>query len=444
MSDLLRIGASGITAYRSALSVIADNVANAETPGYARRDVALRETTAASSGPLYRASVTGGGVAAASVTRAWDAFKASDARDAGSDAASAETRAQWLGAVETALPDGDNGIPARIGSFFAAATRLAADPGGTLARSTTLSALGDAAAAIRSGAAGLARVQQGIAADATATVASANTNLASLGQVNRSIARAAEGSTAKAALADERDRLLGDLAGQIGIDATISANGTVAVSLAGAPDTPLVSGSGSATIGLTLGEDGRVALDVGGARLTATGGKLAGLADAAAATADATATLNTLAVDFAGQINGWQAQGRTPAGAAGAPLLTVGATAATLVVSTSDPSAIAAASADGSANGNLATLTDLRGAAGAEARMSALINLNAQALATTSAQAGAAGTRRDAAAAARDDVAGVDLDREAAELIRFQQAYDGAAKVIQVARETLQSILQLF
>ena len=33
---------------------------------------------------------------------------------------------------------------------------------------------------------------------------------------------------------------------------------------------------------------------------------------------------------------------------------------------------------------------------------------------------------------------------EAAELMRFQQAYSGATKIIQVARETLQSIIDLF
>jgi flagellar hook-associated protein 1 FlgK len=38
----------------------------------------------------------------------------------------------------------------------------------------------------------------------------------------------------------------------------------------------------------------------------------------------------------------------------------------------------------------------------------------------------------------------VDLDNEAAELLRFQQAYSASAKIIQAARETLQDILNLF
>ena len=37
MSDLLGIGYSGLKAYSRALSTIGDNIANAQTPGYARR-----------------------------------------------------------------------------------------------------------------------------------------------------------------------------------------------------------------------------------------------------------------------------------------------------------------------------------------------------------------------------------------------------------------------
>ena len=43
---------------------------------------------------------------------------------------------------------------------------------------------------------------------------------------------------------------------------------------------------------------------------------------------------------------------------------------------------------------------------------------------------------------ARDKVSGVSLDREAADLIRFQQAYQACAKSIQVASELFDSILQ--
>ncbi len=50
---------------------------------------------------------------------------------------------------------------------------------------------------------------------------------------------------------------------------------------------------------------------------------------------------------------------------------------------------------------------------------------------------------RDGTIAARDAVSGVNLDNEAVDLLRFQQAYQASSRVIQVARETLQSILNI-
>ena len=50
---------------------------------------------------------------------------------------------------------------------------------------------------------------------------------------------------------------------------------------------------------------------------------------------------------------------------------------------------------------------------------------------------------KDQAVAARDAVSGVNLDREAADLIRFQQAYQASAQVMQVASRLFDSILQV-
>ena len=45
---------------------------------------------------------------------------------------------------------------------------------------------------------------------------------------------------------------------------------------------------------------------------------------------------------------------------------------------------------------------------------------------------------------AGDDLRNVGrLDREAAELLRYQRAYDASARIIQVARETMQTILDV-
>src|SRR6185369_8496211 len=72
MSDLLGIGASALKAYQGALSAIGENVANAQTPGFARRRVILQEATVVGSGDIaYRAQITFNGVYATGVARAW-------------------------------------------------------------------------------------------------------------------------------------------------------------------------------------------------------------------------------------------------------------------------------------------------------------------------------------------------------------------------------------
>src|SRR3546814_7774860 len=82
-------------------------------------------------------------------------------------------------------------------------------------------------------------------------------------------------------------------------------------------------------------------------------------------------------------------------------------------VLTSDPADIAAASADGSPNGNLLALNALRAEGGAESRWAALVAAQSQALAAARSETAAASTRRDNSFASRDEITGIDLDHEA-------------------------------
>jgi len=47
------------------------------------------------------------------------------------------------------------------------------------------------------------------------------------------------------------------------------------------------------------------------------------------------------------------------------------------------------------------------------------------------------------AIASRDKVSGVNLDQEAADLIRFQQAYQAAAKAMQISSQLFDAIIQV-
>ena len=449
MSDLLGIGLSGVTAYRTALAAVADNVTNAETPGYARREVRLKEgMSSGSESPIYREDLLFGGVEAASVSRAWDAYRAADSRYAAAAAGRASSREQWLAAVETALGSGPSAVGSMIGLFFNSGEALAATPSDRLGRAAMLSALEGAAGSIRSAADSLQRVADGVANATGLEIDALNAELAALAEVNSALRQSAPGRTSRASMEDERDRLIDSIAARIDISASIGDNGVATLTLGRAAGVTLLDPANRAVIGSATAADGRLALRIFAngttAPLPVLGGRLAGLVDVAASTADKRSELEAIAAQFLTEVNTWSAQGRNAAAAPGARLLAMTAGAMSIAVATTDPAAIAAASADGRENGNLLALADLRGSGGTEARWAALVAAQAQALSSARSEAAAAGTRRDGSFAARDEVSGIDLDREAADLIRYQRAYDGSAKIIQVARDTMQSILDLF
>jgi flagellar hook-associated protein 1 len=445
MSDLLTIGASGIKAYSRALSTVGDNIANAQTPGYARRSVRLEEAQAAGDVVLYRNTIRPGGVQVAGVDRAVDSWLVEDARVAGSDSGRTTARLNWVGAAERAMDDGAGGVGASMTAVFNAADRLASDPGNTALRSGFLNAVGETASAFRRTAGALQSNATGIATQAQTTVTQVNTDLASLERVNAGLRRAHSGSTNAATLLDERDRLIDQVSGSIGVTASFDARGAVTLREAGPSGEFLVGGGSVATLSLSLAANGQLSfsLSPGGNTITPVSGALAGLSEAAVHVTGQRTQLDTLSSQFATNLNTAHQSGRDANGNAGMALLNSGSSAATITAAVLTPEDVAAADA-GSANGNMLGLATLRGPGGAEAGWAALVSAQAQATAAARAQNAAATTRREGAFAARDDVSEVDLDHEAADLLRFQQAYEGAARVIQVARETMQSILAVF
>ena len=112
-----------------------------------------------------------------------------------------------------------------------------------------------------------------------------------------------------------------------------------------------------------------------------------------------------------------------------------------LTISALDVSVDAIATSDGTAdNANLLALNAARRGSGIETAWTAIVSSHAQKVQSAKLVQESSQSRSEAADEARDQLSGVDLDREAVELMRLQQSYEAAARVIQVAREMLQSI----
>lgn len=447
MSDLLGIGASGVRAYQSALTTVSENIANASTPGYARRAADLREVAPASGVAAGGGVDTGHGVAAAGIVRSADTLRAADVRNSSADLARSETGIAWLDRIETALTG--NQLGDRLTGFFNAAKAIAADPTATTPRSALLEQATAVAGSFAATGRALDTLDAGLDATAGTAVATLNSLGAALAKVNDGLGRAAPGSNGAAQLADRRDAILDQISAISDVTVTTDAAGRATVKLGNAGGPTFVVGSQAGALAVMRGSDGTVAFALHTAQAVSTvspsGGALAGVVDGAARVADARLKLDAIATAFTDGVNAVQAQGRDLDGNAGAALFAVGASPSDITVTLTDPRGVAAAAVGGGPrdNGNLKALDALRTSGSFEADTTALVSGNAATLAGRKQVAEAQSAIRDTAIAARDAVSGVNLDSEAVDLLRFQQAYSASSRVIQVARDTLQSILDI-
>ena len=442
MSDLLAIGASGIKAYSRALSVVGDNIANAQTDGYVRRTVRLEEAPAAGDLVLSRNSLRPGGVLAAGVTREIDQWLVEDARTASGEAARQSARLDWLSVTESALDNGGDSISGSVTAIFATADQLSANPNDPTLRSQFLSSVDESASAFRRTAASLASAANGVATEAQSAVDQLNTDLSALTRVNDGLRRARAGSTNEATLLDERDRLVGNIAAAIDVNVTYDARNAAIVRTPSGD--PLVEGDYLAPVTLSVSAGGLLSFGIAPATsLQPASGRLAGLSDAATHISNQRAGLDLLAANLSSALNSAHQAGFDANGNPGAALFNFTGSAANMTAAALDTSEVATASA-ASSNGNMLAFNSVRASSGIEQNISAFVAQQAQATAAARAQEAAASGRRDSAFAARDAIGAVDLDREAADLLRFQQAYEAAARTIQVARETMQTMLNIF
>ena len=447
MSDLLGIGASGVRAYQSALTTVSENIANAATPGYAKRTADVREIAPALGIHSGGGIQTGQGVTVAGVTRSADALRAADVRTSSADLARSETGIAWLDRIETALTG--NQLGDRLTGFFNAAKNVAADPSATVPRSALL----EQASAVAGSFTATGKALDSLDANLDATAQSAVTTLNSLGvalaKVNDGIGRAQPGSNGAAQLADQRDAILDQISAISDVSVSTDAAGRATVKLGNAGGPVLVTGNTTGTVTFARGNDGTVAFalqtPLGVSTVTPGGGALAGIVDGAARIADARTSLETIATAFTDGVNTVQAQGRNLDGNPGAALFAVGSNPTDITVSLTDPRGVAAAAVGGGPRdaSNLKNFDTLRSSGAFEAKTTALISGNAATLNGRKQIAEAQSAIRDNAVAARDAVSGVNLDSEAVDLLRFQQAYSASSRVIQVARDTLQSILDI-
>jgi flagellar hook-associated protein 1 len=438
MSDLLRIGSTALQAYGTALSTTSHNVANAGTAGYSRQRVDL--ATQPVSGRI------GNGVQPAQVRRLTDTWLQSRLTDDGAAASRHGVARDLLVRADGLMSDAQSGLAPPLTGLNSAVQALMADPSSLSARQSLLSqaqAVTERFAQIDQG---LQSLDQEIDGRLQAGVAEANQWIDRIDALNRSITLAVPGNGGQppADLLDQRDEAVRQLASVIGVRTVTQDNGSLGVYLEDGQALVLDGQARHLSVAPTSAA-GRYTL-----RLEGTGGSLAvgrpaggaiaGLLDARAQAVDAPrASMTALATDIADAFNAAQASGRDLDGNAGADLFAV----PPLSLAVQDPRALALAGAppaglaDNGAWSAVAAWSGAPMAARAGEVVGALGQAAYQADARASAAASLAVQSRDALGA----VAGVNLDEEAADLLRYQQAYQAAAQMIATADTVFQTLL---
>lgn len=440
-SDLLAIARSGTRAARAALDVTAQNIANASTDGYVRRSVSLSEV-AATRMVGGSAQVSFSGVRVGGIVRNADMFRQAEVRRTGADAARADAEVKGLETIEAAVEQG--GLYDASVKFEAALQQLVSDPTDGSLRAAVIGSARSLASAFNVTTGSLDAAGKGLRFEAQAGVDQVNQLAGELARVNTRLSRISDASSDQSALLDQRDALLEKISSQTGVSTTFAANGTVEVRLGGATGPQLVSGASAGTLAMTTSADGTVGFTLNGGPISPGSGALAGKSQALAQLVETRSRINTVAASVIATVNAAQGNGVDLAGATGAPLFT-GTDAATIGIAFTDGAGIATAPAGAGAKsrdgGNLAALR----AALSNADPSG--GVDKALLDVSSAVAGRTVTR-DALSAIAEGAhtallaqTGVDMDQEAVNLVRFQQAFQASGRVMQVANDLFDTLL---
>ncbi len=442
-SDLLQIAASGVRAARAGLEVTSQNIANAGTEGYVRRSVRLSELAMA--GSFGRTGdIAFSGVWIDGVTRNADLFRQSEVRRTGADLARSGAELTGLENIEAAVEQ-SNLYPA-LTTFEADLARLVSDPVDPALRAAVLESARTLSATFNIAARGLQDIGTGLRFEAADGVAQVNLYAAELGRVNLQLSRTSAGSSDQTVLLDQRDSLLEKLSAFADVTTTFAPDRTVEVRLGGSGGPSLVQGGTVSPLAMATAGDGTLSFTLGGSPVAPGAGSLAGQSQALVAVRDTAVSLDALADNLMTTVNAVQSGGAALDGSAGAALFG-GSGAAGITLALTFPSQIATAPAGAGAGSrdpaNLNALLSALSGADISGQANGLLFAVSSRVAGSRITAEALGAINAQAELALDSQAGVDLDQEAVNLVRFQQAFQASGKAIQVAANVIDTILAI-
>jgi flagellar hook-associated protein 1 FlgK len=203
LSQALVTAISGLKVNQAGLSLVAANVANADTPGYVRKTVNQVATAGAG---------TGIGVSSGAVQRELDQYVQRQLRVENSGAAYADTRAQFYSQMQGIYgqPGSDNSLETVFNNFTNALQALSTSPDDPASRSSVISTAQLMAQQLNQMSDGVQSLRGQAELSISDAVTQANEAMAQIAKLNQQISGAGT-DTAAATMLDQRDAYIDQL-----------------------------------------------------------------------------------------------------------------------------------------------------------------------------------------------------------------------------------------
>ncbi|KQV07938.1 flagellar hook-associated protein FlgK [Leifsonia sp. Root112D2] len=454
---------TGLVAARQGLDVVGQNLANANTEGYTRQRVNTSAIGPVASTGLFSAGVTPGqGVSVDSITRLGDSFLDARVRTAGSASGYWNARSDGMGTLETSLNEpGANGISTQLQSFWSAWQVLSNNVDKPATAGVLLQQAGALTAQIAQGYRAVSDQWKETRGKVDALTTQVNTAATQIAELNGRIRSTVAAGGSVNEMLDQRTQLTTSLSALVGGTVRDVGDGTVEVLVAG---NALVSGDKARTI-VAIGSSELAGVagspvhlewqDLPGKAIALDGGAIAGNISLLAPTnggtggalAEAAQSYNDFAEQLAEAVNAVHNTGVTQTGAAGGDFFgfTGGLPAAlglTVIPTIADGIATGAAGAGGYDGSIADAIAQIGMAANSpDKAWSTIVTRIGVAAKTDAQQAALAGIASTNATSMQLANASVDTDEENMNMITFQHAYQGAARMMTAVDEMLDTLI---
>lgn len=432
--SLISVASSGLMATQIAMNTVSENVANTTTDGYSRKTTTLTATS-------------DGGVAATSINRVSSSYLNTQLWNASSDSGYYTEYSEYLSSMEDTLSSDTMSIDTLLDDFYTALSAASSDPDDDSLRQTAVSSAESVATGFNWISDNLNDQFDSISEELDTSVASVNDLTSTIADLNEQIATLQAQGGDTSSLEDSRDSAVTELASMLDISVTTQSDGSYTITLS--QGQPLVSGGTAATLSE---DDGDVSLTYGTQTFSVSedvGGSIGGLIDYRENVLEPTLdSLNDLAAQIADAFNSLQTSGYDVNGDSGTALFTYDAdnAAGTLSLAdgfSSDDFAFSNSATEGSSNNeNLLEMLDLQD--DQESAYTSLVGSIAIKSSAASDQLDANTTLVSNIESNISSNSGVNSDEEAANLLVYQNAYEANAKVITVASDLFDTLINMY